>query len=253
MSSAGLILLADDDVAFRKATVMLLKNYGYECDCAGSGDEAASLLQAKSYDLLISDIEMPGNQDLQLIRALPKLREGLPVILMTGYPSVQSAAQSVGLAVASYLIKPVTPGLLLESVAAAVERSRCHRIVADARQRFLATCTDMEQLESALRYPSDAASAGSIKLFLDLTMKNVAYSLQDLRSLIDILASSARPAEDLRVLQNSRPLVLLDALRDTILVLEKTKSSFRSKELGELRKRLEILIRPPSQALVDED
>jgi DNA-binding response OmpR family regulator len=246
MNSAGRILVADDDEAFRSATLFLLRGRGYECDDAATGQEAAEKIQNNQYDLLISDIMMPGNQDLQLIRTTPKLREGLPVILVTGFPTVQSAVQSVGLSVASYLIKPVKPAILIETVAGAVERTKSRRIIADARMRFQATCSDMEQLENTLCFNSDAAVEGSVKLFLDLILKNVASSLQDLKSLVNIATSSIHSVEDLHSLQSSHPFVLLDAVKETIIVIEKTKKSFRSKELGELRKKLETLLNTTS-------
>jgi DNA-binding NtrC family response regulator len=64
------------------------------------------MLRKKKYDLLIADIKMQGNSDLQLIKKLPEFAPRMPVILVTGYPSLSSAVQSMKLPVVGYLIKP---------------------------------------------------------------------------------------------------------------------------------------------------
>jgi len=231
-------------------TRLLLIRHGYACDTAGSGQEVEQRLQEQTYDLLISDIDMPGNQNLQLVASLPQIQAGLPVILITGAPSVHSAAQSVGLFVAAYLIKPVESAVLLEHVRKAIERHQCFRTIVQSRQRHLQASADLERLEWALRTPSGGTADASMQTFLDLTMRNAAQSLADLRLLLETLrvppaAEAGQPA-----LSECRPAILMQALWETVAVLEKTKTSFKSKELGELRKKLEGILgeakRPPS-------
>jgi DNA-binding NarL/FixJ family response regulator len=74
------------------------------------------MLGRENYDLLIADIKMPGNSDLEFISALPKIAEGMPVILVTGYPSLNSAIESVQLPVVAYLVKPFELNELLVRV-----------------------------------------------------------------------------------------------------------------------------------------
>jgi len=118
MSAArkGLILIADDDAAFRMATRAYLRQHGYQCEVAPDGTVAADLLRSLPVDLLISDINMPGNRGLEFIESLPQVAAGLPVILLTGYPSAQSVAHSERLQVVAYLVKPPEPEQLLALV-----------------------------------------------------------------------------------------------------------------------------------------
>lgn len=241
-SPSSRVLLADDDPAFREMTRRLLAQNGYECDCAASAAEVEAVLRAKEYDLLISDIDMPGNSNLQMVAGLPQLQAGLPVILVTGAPSVDSAARSVGLAVAAYLIKPLDSAALLDHVRRAIERYRCFKAVAASRQRFLQASADLQRIEDLLRAPAGASSDSSAQAFLDLTLQNAAQSLLDLRRLMDALRSQPQREHGKEWLRASRPVVLLEALWETIAVLERTKSSFKSKELGQLRKKLEGLV-----------
>ena len=241
-SEPGTLVLPDDDPAFREMTRRLLVQQGYACDTDGSSSEVEDRLRASEYDLLISDIDMPGNSNLQLVAGLPQLQAGLPVILVTGAPSVDSAARSVGLAVAAYLIKPVDSAVLLEHVRVALDRYRCFRAVAASRQRLLQASADLQRLETSLRTPVAGTYDASVQAFLDLTLQNAAQSLLDLRRLMDTLRARPQTGDAAHWLQSARPVILLEALWETIAVLEKTKNSFKSKELGQLRKRLECLV-----------
>jgi DNA-binding response OmpR family regulator len=242
MENSGLILLVDDDANCLNTTAALLRNRGYQCDVAAAVEEALELLKKTQYDLLLSDIEMPGNCDLRLIQALPQIQPGLAVILMTGYPSVETAVNSMGLAVSAYLIKPLNPEDLLVKTNRAIELSRCRRKVIGTRERLLAACDDLKQIEASLSVPSNDNSKASMMAFLDLTMQNVAASLLDLRQLFETLVPASELMQGSEWLQSARPMILINALRETIGVLAKTKGAFKSKELADLRRKLESLI-----------
>jgi CheY-like chemotaxis protein len=247
MEEKGSILIADDDLSCQSTTAAFLLNCGYRCDCAATGDEAISLMTHNRYDLLLSDIEMPGNQDLQLVQRVSKMPYGVPVILMTGYPTVKTAANSIGLPVAAYLVKPVDPDSLLTEVSRAIERSRCFQMIASTRGRLSTLCGDLEQIETVLPASTREEKSSSLKIFLDLTIQNIAGSLMDLRHLIEAAACAPDQEPEMEWLQSARPLVLIAALRETISVLAKTKGSFKSKELAELRRKLEGLIQTPPE------
>src|SRR5215469_13014046 len=103
---AGRILFADDDEQFRLGLGKRLIKAGFGCDFAGSASEAADLLKKNVYDVLLSDINMPGNVGLELIESIPAIREGMPIVLLTGNPTVETAMRSVNLRVTAYLTKP---------------------------------------------------------------------------------------------------------------------------------------------------
>ncbi len=100
------ILLVDDDSQFREALAIRLRRDGYDCACAADATGALALLLASDFDVFISDICMPGNMGLDLVERVPQLKAGLPVILLTGFPTVESAVKSVNLSVAGYIVKP---------------------------------------------------------------------------------------------------------------------------------------------------
>jgi len=236
------VLAADDDDRCRNTTIAFLTSHGYQCDGASSGEEVIQLLKQNRYDLLLSDIEMPGNSDLRLIQDIPQIQAGLPVILMTGYPTVQTAAHSVKHSVVAYLIKPVAPEILLSEIGRAIELSRSYGAVSATRKRLLLTCEELRKMETLLKVPSGDDSKATITAFLDLTIQNMAASLLDLRQLFEALIPEFNQGPQLEWLQSARPLLLVNALRETIAVLAKTKRAFKSKELAELRRKLESLL-----------
>ena len=130
MAGLGSILIADDEDTFLQSTARLLRREGYDCDCAADADEAIEMLSVRRYDLLLSDIRMPGNSDMRLFREVQRRAAGMPVILVTGHPSVDTAIESIRLAVAAYLIKPLDFEELRQRIHELLERSRTDRAVA---------------------------------------------------------------------------------------------------------------------------
>jgi DNA-binding NarL/FixJ family response regulator len=124
----GHILIADDEPTFLQATAELLRKHGYECTCASDGSTAAELVRETHFDLVIADIKMPGNTELELVRELSRLSESLPVILVTGYPSLDTAIGSVELPVVAYLVKPIDFSDLLEQVRFSLSESLPARV-----------------------------------------------------------------------------------------------------------------------------
>ncbi len=242
MSELGRILIVDDEETFLLATQDLLLREGYAVDCAQDGPTAREKLQAHQYDLLISDIKMPGNADLELIRDIPQIAQGLPVILVTGYPSLHSAMQSFQLPVVTYLAKPVDFEELLEYTREAIERSRAYRSVVETQKRLQDWREELQHLSQTMQVSTRDRSIQPTMTFLALTLQNMVGCLSDLKNITEALALQSASEEPCQLLNCPRPAILTNALLETISVLEKTKSSFKSKELGDLRKKLVALV-----------
>lgn len=238
LSSRGRILLVDDEAAFRLATRAFLRQQGFECEVASGPAEAAQLLSGAPFDLVIADIQMPGNARLEFIEQLAALPGGIRVILLTGHPSMQSAVQSVRLQVAGYLVKPCDPDELVTLADQAIARRRSYQAIAANRERLEGWVRDLTQLESVLRDDTAGPAAGPTEAYLNLTLRNLLAALLDLKLFTEAIARRDSPAGSLQ------EAALLKALQETIAVLERTKQSFKSRELGELRKKLEGILQP---------
>ncbi len=234
--SQGRILLADDEPTFLNSTADLLRREGYTCDTVSDGASAMAKVEANPYDLLITDLEMPGNSDLGLVRQIAASRGGLPVLVITGVPSVRSAMACVELPVAAYLLKPVVFSDLLPKVETAVNRFRSWQAMQQAEQRL----ADMRQDYQHLANPD--GSGNGIDVFLSLTLRNVMGSLTDLQQLGRALSGKPVDQHPCQLLNCPRGAQLNEAVKETIRVLEETKHAFKSKALGELRHKLELML-----------
>ena len=123
--------MVDDEVPLRELFATILGEAGWEVDVARSGAEALQLLGGRQYDVVLSDIDMPGMNGLQLLQAVRARDLDLPVLLVTGHPQVESAVQALEQGALRYLLKPVALDTLTEAVAAA---ARLHRLARLKRQ-----------------------------------------------------------------------------------------------------------------------
>ena len=237
----GKILFADDDLQFRLGIGKCLVRAGFECDFAGSADEAIERLRTKAYEVLLSDINMPGNIGLELIENVPEIIAGLPVILLTGNPTVATATRSVRLRVTAYLTKPPDIEELFLLLDAAVAECRNLRILKDSRQRLQDWERDIERIQQLLLQTPPADRQAPMQSYLRLTLRHLAVGLIELENLL--IQDGERLGTDRMVEKQD----LLNAVRKTVGVLQKTKDHFKSKELGELRKELESLMAKPEK------
>ncbi len=123
MADSGSILLADDEETFREATCRMLRREGYECEVAADADEALGMLGKRNFDLLIADIRMPRNAEMRLVTEARRIAGNIPVILVTGYPSLHTAISAAGSSVNAYLTKPLDFTELMGHVRSAIEKA----------------------------------------------------------------------------------------------------------------------------------
>ncbi len=115
-SPAKRILIADDEPLYLRTTAALLRKQGYDCVCAPNGNAALDALSSEHFDLVLSDLNMPGNLKLELLKQGRSQWPDLPLIVITGAPSLPTAIESVRLGITDYLLKPVKLDDLLSSI-----------------------------------------------------------------------------------------------------------------------------------------
>jgi len=237
--SRGRILIADDEPTFLNSTAELLRREGFTVDTVDDAASALAAISAATYDLLITDLEMPGNADLDLVQQVAHLSGGLPIIIITGFPSVRSAVASIELPVAAYLVKPVHFPELLKRVTSAVARFRSYQAMQSAEARLREYRSQVEAQPVA-----SSTEGQGVDTFLALTLRNVMGSLTDLEQLGRALAGQQTlQPHPCQLINCPRGAQLQSAVEETIAVLEETKGAFKSKTLGDLRHRLELLVK----------
>jgi EAL domain-containing protein (putative c-di-GMP-specific phosphodiesterase class I)/CheY-like chemotaxis protein len=131
------VLLVDDDAGVRAGSKRILTFAGFSVETMESGREALTWLAAGGKpDAIITDLVMPTGHGLEFLRSVRLLDLDVPVIVMTGNPSFDSAISTIAYGVYRFLVKPVTPADLVEAVRSAAS---VHR-VAILKRRALEFC-----------------------------------------------------------------------------------------------------------------
>ncbi len=119
------VLVADDEPALRRAVARLLQSGGFEVVEVGDGNAAIKEVIGGGFDVIVTDIGMPGSSGIDLLRVVRAYDLDVPVVLITGSPEIESAVEAVELGAIQYFAKPFEP----EALRQAVERaSRLHRL-----------------------------------------------------------------------------------------------------------------------------
>ncbi len=231
--SCGRVLFADDDRAAREGLAEMLRRLGFTCECAANASEALEKLRAAPFEAMISDIHMPGNTALELVEAAVQVVPGLPVILLTGRPSVDTAARSVRLPVTAYLTKPPEMAELTRVLDQAIADFREFALIQEGRQRLRDWERELAEIEHLSRQPT-ANGLGAMESFIRVSLRQAILVLSDLER--------ATQALDRRAAGHLRDVDHVAALRHTVEVLERTRQNFKSKELADLRRQIEQLL-----------
>jgi len=114
------VLVVDDEESIRELLSKMLAMAEYDVETAPDGRMGIERLRQQQYDLLISDLKMPNVDGLALIREARHLAASMPVLIITGYSSEQSAIEAVNLGVNGYLTKPFRAPQVLAATARAI-------------------------------------------------------------------------------------------------------------------------------------
>jgi response regulator RpfG family c-di-GMP phosphodiesterase len=118
------VLVVDDEKSIRVGLQSFLKEAGYETDVAEDAHVAQELLAQGIYDVVVSDIVLPGVSGVALLQQIRAAAPDVQVIMMTGEPTAETAAEAVRAGASDYLTKPVSKNGILRSVATAVQMKR---------------------------------------------------------------------------------------------------------------------------------
>ncbi|NKF22825.1 sigma-54-dependent transcriptional regulator [Solimonas marina] len=100
------VLIVDDEASMRRVLEIMLSRMNYRTWSAADGSEAFRLLQEQSFDLVVTDLRMPGMDGIELLRKLREAGLSLPVIMMTAHGSIESAIEAMRLGACDYLLRP---------------------------------------------------------------------------------------------------------------------------------------------------
>ena len=154
VSAKAKILVADDEPGVLLTTQAILQEEGYDVEAASSGLEAIEAIRQRHYDLVLTDLKMPGVDGLGVLAEVRKRSPLTVTVMMTGYGSVISALDSVKLGAYEYLLKPIEVEDLKQAVRRSLERKRFSEI--DTLYRISWTVTQSQDPTMVAAEVSDA-------------------------------------------------------------------------------------------------
>ncbi len=123
MATPYQLLIVDDDLAMREMLGSLFREEGYAVQEAASSSETLERCRNTEFDVVLSDIKMPGKSGIELIGELREIRPATPVVLMTAFGSIDSAVEAMRAGALDYITKPFEP----DAVIVTIERALEHR------------------------------------------------------------------------------------------------------------------------------
>jgi class 3 adenylate cyclase len=184
---SGRLLVVDDNRVNRLLLVRGLEQQGYAVDYAENGRQAMEMLQARPYDLMLLDIEMPEMDGFQVLEAVlqhPDLRD-VPVIMTSASDELDRVVRCIEMGAEDYLTKPLNPVLLRARVGASLEKKRLR----DQQRRLFRTFATPEVAEELLKsgFALGGKSVEATAMFADIRSFTTIAESQDPATTIELL------------------------------------------------------------------
>jgi DNA-binding NtrC family response regulator len=163
------VLVVDDDQVVNKSFERVLTDKGYSVRTAMSGREAFEKYDGKDFDMVFTDLKMPGMDGLEVAKRIKEMNPWLPIVVVTGYGTEEAEEKARKIGVSEFLQKPLSPSMI-EEVAARVS---ARTATATAAATVAATAT-----EAAPAVPAKRESvARNVALFFAAPFIGLAYIL----------------------------------------------------------------------------
>lgn len=175
MRTSSNVLVIDDDAVVGRSFDRVLSEKGYAVSTAQSGQEALNKLDGTDYDVVFTDIKMPGMDGLEVTKRIKERCPWTPVVIITGYGTADNEAKAKVLGVSGFVHKPLTPAMIENITLKAMHDKGAIAVPADAVEMTAAPELELVAEESRLR--SVGAFARSIALLLLAPFIGLIYAL----------------------------------------------------------------------------
>ncbi|MCM8798751.1 MAG: response regulator [Candidatus Omnitrophica bacterium] len=167
------ILIVDDERNMCEALFDVLEQEGFSVSTALDKEEALRLIKNIEFDLLLLDIRLKGVDGLDLISAVKEINPGIAIIIMTGYPSLESAIEGTRLGISDYLLKPIS----IESLKASIQHALIQKDKEKQKEQLAKKLEEsgrrLALLEETLAQATKLASLGKIGPAMFHEVKNI--------------------------------------------------------------------------------
>ncbi|MCC9658699.1 sigma-54-dependent transcriptional regulator [Rhodopirellula halodulae] len=185
------ILIADDEPLYRETTAEFLREEGYECVCVEDAEDASTVAAEHSFDLILTDLNMPGNLKLEWLHEGRTRHSQIPMIVVTGVPSIPSAIESIRLGITDYLLKPVKFEELLAAVEKALSSTaRQSRATASVETTYAGRDQSSGETTASDSLASDSLASDSLDSEATSSVIGTCESMAEIKRIVQKIASS---------------------------------------------------------------
>lgn len=124
MNNRSSVLIVDDEEIVRRAHLRSLEHTGCQARVARDGDEAIRLMEEDPCDVILLDIRMPGLNGMDVLKIIKERWPDSEVVVITGYPTIESAKEAVRLGACDYIAKPAAPDDVIKAANDAMTHKR---------------------------------------------------------------------------------------------------------------------------------
>lgn len=171
-SQPSRILVADDEDALRDLLKRFLESKGHEVTLAKDGREALGFFRERSFDLVLSDVRMPGLDGLQLLAAIKDINPRTPVVLISGYGDTETVVSALKTGAENFLAKPIRIDMLRRVVAQSLSLNQRH----EKRSSHVPDVIQQTQIET----PSKQCYINDLIYLITNSAVSVGYANHDL-------------------------------------------------------------------------
>jgi len=124
MDPRASILIVDDEDSVRRGYTRILGEMDCEAQAAADGEQALQAMARRPFDVVLLDLRMPGAGGLDVLRTMKQRWPASEVVVITGYPTVESAREALQLGACDYLAKPADPDQVVDAARGAMRRKK---------------------------------------------------------------------------------------------------------------------------------
>lgn len=242
MTGQAKILVIEDDELYAQVLSERITAAGHDVVVAGDAAGAGDQLGRTTFDAIVADLHLPDT-DGRLSDALLDAAAGTPIVLMTGSPTIESALQAMQRHAFSYHVKPFDLSVFVENVEQAVLHGRLQARVNESRRRYQSVEEQLDALRQVSGQIDGRDIDQSIRDYLRLLLGSGIESMAEALDVLRVMEQDRLSHPVRRLSRHPEAEMFRAAVEQTVAVLEKTKNSFKSKELADLRRQLELALK----------